>query len=165
MFAGPRFTRPLLAALAEKGSQLNISKFSVVCLLFFSYFAHADKRIHVDLEATADVLFLFGISLQAMDPEHSPIGFRYTVKYPTKVRNGYEIEQVRLQIKEDQYEVFQTDLFSGVAQDSTNEHNFNFKNGIGKTLSISFSYYSVVESKVIHINVEDISSAPVEFVM
>jgi hypothetical protein len=150
--------------LAEKESQLNISICIVVCLTLLSFSANADKRIHLSLNGTADVLNLYGINLQAMDPEASPIGFRYTITYPTKMRNGYEIEQVRLQITEDKYEIFQTDLFSGIADNSTNKHNFNFKNGMGKTLSLGFSYYSAIEAKVIHINVEDISSAPVEFV-
>lgn len=144
---------------------MNISRFIFVALTILSFSVVADKRTHISLDGTADVLNLYGITLQAMDPEARPIGFRYTVTYPTKVRNGYKIELVRLQITEDKYEVFQTDLFSGVTQDLTNKHTFNFKNGMGKTLSIGFSYYSTVESKVIHINVEDISSAPVEFVM
>jgi hypothetical protein len=144
---------------------LNISRFIFVFLTFLSFSAYADKRTYINLDGTTDVLNLYGITLQAMDPEHSPIGFRYTVTYPTKVRNGYEIELVRLQITEDKYEVFQTDLFSGIAENSTNKHTFNFKNGMGKILSISFLYHSVVESKVISIGVEDISSAPVKFVL
>jgi len=154
----------LINMLAEKESQLNISIYIVICITLLSFSAHADKRIHISLNGTADVLNLYGINLQAMDPKSSPIGFRYTITYPTKMRNGYKIDQVRLQITEDKYEIFQTDLFSGIAENSHNEHTFNFKNDTGKTLSLSFSYYSAVEEKVIHINVEDISSAPVEFV-